>query len=449
MSLRSLAFSILLSGNALAAPTLVLNDPLTAPQASGQTVTGGTFSSAGWTRDSFQSQIVYDLGNSITAGRVIFEMDGVNGVDHGVGGFPDCRAIFGAVDSNGSGDIDGPGNENVQFLWAWAMEETDYCNGGPGGFERTHKMKLLVHGGAPEEPGEPMSDPLSWDITTFYTFEIGWDQNHAWLLRDGAMVLDQVYPSAPVIMNMRYVFLGTVHRYDAGVKNATFRNLEIWDDGGPTNPPPTDSGTCLSAGSLTPAHGGGLSADLSVTYSHCEGASAFRIVQLWVGDEVASGVPALSLGYEAGELHLDGSAEACAPGDPTVLTSSHGSLDCAKTTVTQSGNDVIVSWSLGFDAQSFAGTHQVFVDAKGGTGSPEPRLGWTNLGTFTVSSSWTDGGLATGGTDGAGNPARGSTLADDSGCGCRTSRSGGATPWMFLALLLVCRRRMANRCNEV
>lgn len=241
---------------AIAAPKLILDDPLTAPFGSSQTVTGGSFSGGGWTRDGFDSQLLYDLGGPITAGRIVFEMDGVNGVDHGVGGFPDCRAIFAAVDDNGSGNIQEPGNDNVQLLWAWAMEETDYCNLGPGGFERTHKMKLLVNTMGAEEPGEPMSDPLVWDQTKFYTYEIGWDENHAWLLRDGAEVLDMPYPSAPIIMQLRYVFLGTVHRYDAGVKGATFRNLKVYDDEGPPIPSGTGGGAG-AAGAAGTAGGGG------------------------------------------------------------------------------------------------------------------------------------------------------------------------------------------------
>jgi len=138
------------------------------------------------------------------------------------------------------------------------MEETDYCNGGPGGFERTNKMKLLVHTTGASEPGEPMSDPLSWDAATFYTYEIGWNESHAWLHRDGAVVLDIDYPSAPVIMNLRYVFLGTVNRYKSGVKNATYRNLVVYDDGGPVA---ADAGTGGSAGSTATDAGLGDAAE--------------------------------------------------------------------------------------------------------------------------------------------------------------------------------------------
>lgn len=434
----ALALAGLLQAGVALAATVVLDDPLTAPIGAGQTVTGGTFSSAGWTRDSFDSQIIYDLGKPITAGRVVFAMDGVNGVDHGVGGFPDCRAIFAAVDNNGSGNIDDPGNLDVQFLWAWAMEETDYCNGGPGGLDRTDRMKLLVHTTGASEPGEPMSDPLLWDITQFYTYEIGWDENHAWLHRDGAVVLDIAYPSAPIIMNLRYVFLGTVNRYKSGVKNATYRNLVVYDDGGPAavdaGADSGDAGTCMSAGPLAPPNGSGTSASLVVPYTHCEGASAFRVVQIWVGDQVAAGTPAVSASYEAGLLHLDGSSDACAPGDKKTLSSANGALDCGATTVSDAGNTRTVSWALSFDATGFAGTHKVFADAKGGTGTPEPRLGWTELGSFDViaggsDAGWSDAG-ASGGAGGAaaagGGPSRGSTAGGDSGCGCRIPRAPGA-----------------------
>ncbi|MBK7579963.1 MAG: hypothetical protein IPI67_07120 [Myxococcales bacterium] len=429
-SLSLLTLLLTATGPALAAPTLVLDDPLTQAKSSGQTVNGGSFGAGGWTRDSFESQIIYDLGASVTAGRLTFEMNGVNGTNHGAGGFPDCRAIFAAVDNNGSGNIDDPGNESVQFLWAWAMEETDYCNGGPGGLERTNKMKLLVHTGGSDEPGEPMSDPLVWDETKFYSYEIGWDTSHAWLFRDGVTVLDQIYPAAPNILAMRYIFLGTVKRYKSGVKNATYRNLKLWDDGGPSPTDggvPTDAGTdaggaCLTAGALSPTNGSGTQAKLSVTYSSCEGASALRVVQLWVGDEVKGGAPAVSVSYEAGQLRLDGSAESCAPGASQVLTSSYGSLDCATTSVSAQGNELLVSWALSFDASKFSGNHQVFVDAKGGSGTPEPRLGWTALGTFTVGNSLIDGGKLDGGAGSSGGT---SPAAEDSGCGCRLPGSSG------------------------
>jgi hypothetical protein len=38
----------------------------------------------------------------------------------------------------------------------------------------------------------------------------------------------------------------------------------------------------------------------------------------------------------------------------------------------------------GFDVDRFAGERGVFFDAKGGSGDPEPRLGWTRMGSFTV-----------------------------------------------------------------
>lgn len=441
--------SLAWAATARAAPTLLLDDPLTQPKGGGQTVSGGTFSAKGWTRDGFDSQIIYDLGKGITAGRLQFEMDGVNGTSHGVGGFPDCRAIFAAVDNNGSGDIDDPGNESVQFLWAWAMEETDYCNGGPGGLERTNKMKLLVHTGGASEPGEPMSSPLVWDESQFYQYEIGWDQSHAWLLRDGVTVLDQVFPSAPILMNMRYVFLGTVKRYKAGVKNATYRNLKLWDDGGPTAGDGGTSdaggadagGSCLEAGPLSPANGSGQAAVLGVDYTHCSGAAALRVVQLWVGDQVSGGTPAVSASYEAGQLRLDGATESCAPGESKVLVSTHGSLDCAGSSVTSAGDVLSVKWAVAFDLASFSGSHKVFVDAKGGSGTPEPRLGWTELGTFTVGTTTLDGGKLDGGGGGASG---GTTPAADSGCGCRIERNGHE-PWGLSAPLLLVMGAWARR----
>ena len=94
------------------AQVLVLDDPLTSEGEAVIRRDGGRFSADGWTRDGFASRLVFDLGRAITRGRMRFEMDGVNGRDHGSGGTPPCRAIFAAIDSDGSGNL---GNQNYEI----------------------------------------------------------------------------------------------------------------------------------------------------------------------------------------------------------------------------------------------------------------------------------------------------------------------------------------------
>jgi len=217
-----LALPLLLAAPA-AAQELVLDDPLTAPYGASQERRGGTFSAAGWNRgDDFESKLIYDLGRYITHGKIEFEMDGVNGRDHGAGGWPDCRAIFAALDSDGAGDL---GNQNI---WIWAMDSTEICNGDAGGPPRTNRMKLLLRTLVDPEPGEPMSEELAWTESRFYRYEITWDENGGVMRRDGDVVLRNEF-ATPRPMQMRYVFLGTIQRYRAGVHDATYRNLKVWD----------------------------------------------------------------------------------------------------------------------------------------------------------------------------------------------------------------------------
>ena len=64
------------------------------------------------------------------------------------------------------------------------------------------------------------------------------------------------------------------------------------------------------------------------------------MVQLWVGDAVQAGLPALNLGYDnvAGLFYGEG-AQTCAPGAAATLDTAYGSLDCAGSWVAGSGTD--------------------------------------------------------------------------------------------------------------
>lgn len=191
-------------------------------------------------------------------------------------------------------------------------------------------------------------------------------------------------------------------------------------------PPQHGGDPCLQAIALEPAAGQGATEVFRATYRHCEGAATFRVVQLYVGDEVLASVPSVNLGYEAGRFFLEDAAGDCAPGDAATLVSVHGTLDCATSTVTPMGDDLVVEWSIAFDTAGFAGIHGIFFDAKGGAGDPEPRLEWTQMGTFVVApDAGTTGTASTTGVDDGGDAS--GTGADAATTSTDAETSGAST----------------------
>jgi MYXO-CTERM domain-containing protein len=191
----------------------------------------------------------------------------------------------------------------------------------------------------------------------------------------------------------------------------------------------------ITAVSLDPSAGWGASEIFTARYRHCAGASTFRIVQLTVGDAVDA-PDAVALGYENGVFFAG--TESCLPGEArTIRGVASGALDCARSSVRDEGTDRIVEWAIDFDPAVFAGPHQVFFDAKGGP-DPEPRLGWTPMGTFTVTDAPPpprDAGRS--GLDAG----RGGGRDMIGGCGCRAApRSSTPIAWIVLALAFVRRR---------
>jgi hypothetical protein len=213
-----------------------------------------------------------------------------------------------------------------------------------------------------------------------------------------------------------------------GSSTRIFRGVQ--GSGVPCNPADPFSGV-----SVTPASGSGPEAAFVAHYSHCEGADAFRVVQLRVTNVVDAAEPAVALGFENGQFDLDG--QPCTPGEATELSSTYGSLDCANSSVTTNGNELVATFAVSFDTFTFAGGRGLFVDAKGGSVTPEPRLGWTEVGSWNVQTEAGGGGTSGLGGSGGGDPARGSVV-EDSGCGCRVGAraSSHGLVWLLLAALL-------------
>lgn len=206
--------------------------------------------------------------------------------------------------------------------------------------------------------------------------------------------------------------------------------------------PGCDPAAPFSVPSVAPASGTGAEQAFVTRIAHCEGADAFRIVQLRVTKVVDAQEPAVAPAFEAGAFHLD--SQSCTPGLAIDLVSTYGSLDCAGSSVVEDGDEIAVTFALRFDVSTFAGERGLYMDAKGGSISPEPRLGWTEVGSWTVAASTAGSGGSSGGAPGD----RGGVSGDDSGCGCRSagksSSSSAAALLSALVVLMFARRRQAR-----
>jgi hypothetical protein len=138
----------------------------------------------------------------------------------------------------------------------------------------------------------------------------------------------------------------------------------------------------LKAISVQPTNGYGCGTTFVAGYSHSQGAGTFRIVQLWIGLEVVSDTPMMGAALENGLFQTAG--QSCLPGEDKVIEAEYGSLDCAASSFYDQGNERWVNFAITFNTETFAGKKGIFFDAKGGEGDPEPRLGWTEMGVFTV-----------------------------------------------------------------
>nr|MDQ3037241.1 hypothetical protein [Myxococcota bacterium] len=250
---------------------------------------------------------------------------------------------------------------------------------------------------------EPFANPGAWTGAPV-RLRVEWGGGHSRLLRDGVEVVGVDWSASGIAFGPHdlHMMIGSP-RNDGGLAampiGAVFSDLVIDGELGPistcpgeTTPDagvPTDAGMerCteenrLAAIALTPDDGRGERAMLRATYQHCDGADAFRAVEILVGDDVAS-PDVVRATYEDGQLALG--TERCTPGEARTLRTTLGALDCASTTVSRSVDDLTIDWAFDLDATTFAGTHDVFFDAYGpGRLMPEVRLGWTRMGTFTV-----------------------------------------------------------------
>jgi len=129
----------------------------------------------------------------------------------------------------------------------------------------------------------------------------------------------------------------------------------------------------------------GAATSMTATYSDADGASDITQAYISVGPEAA---PASSLyGYYNAATNLlylrntDGSfAGGFAPGSANVITTPLGSLNCAATTVSISGNQLAVTWNL-TPGVTLAGTNTVSLNV---FDSLNESSGWVNFFSWSI-----------------------------------------------------------------
>jgi len=161
---------------------------------------------------------------------------------------------------------------------------------------------------------------------------------------------------------------------DAGAAGA-WAKFGAWTIGGPSTV--SLAPTALTSTANTPE-------TLTATYADGAGAAALNKVQICVGgltapstSQYAEYVPATNLLYlfNASNVAVGGFA----PGSSNVISTTLGSLNCAATTVTKSGNDLAVSWNI-TPAAALVGAQAVYLQANdAGTAGP-----WSKFGAWTI-----------------------------------------------------------------
>ncbi len=409
------------AGRARAAEVIYVDHPLTSaptPKVAAVTVgsRGGSFGPEGWTTTGDEDAIWFLIPATLPKARVEVSVKGISnavldGEEH------DLLVTYGDTDRTEPVEYS-PAYRNNNFKTNLRIfgSASPAAGGRPGG---ANKLELrLCPSGPPGHsescaPGCPdiftvgylggPPEAIPWDPATAYRFRVWWAPGAIHYTRgvEPEVRLDHPGTLAPKQLRVRIGSPrhgnGSPNRMPKGI---TFKDLVIAGEPGAETPvcgaaadagtdaatTPTDAGctTGLSASDLSMVNEAGR-----VEYRHCTGGT-LRVAQFWVGDVVDATSPSLTGGYEAGKLFVG--AQSCTPGDPVVLSSTHGSLDCARTKVVASAGRLTVDWAIRLDPTTLgAAPRGFFVDAKGGT--PELRLGWTKVGMFSIGGAVADAGI--------------------------------------------------------
>ena len=167
-----------------------------------------------------------------------------------------------------------------------------------------------------------------------------------------------------------------------------------------------------------PAAGTGDEVQLSIGVGDACGSEAITTMAVTLADDPRE-PGGVRVDYANGVLVYEG--QSCALAEDVALSGAYGTLDCARSGIGAGTDDVVLGLALAFEA-TFEGEHGIWVDAT----DSEGRLGWTQVGTFTVADVYVEDDAP----------------ADvDPGCACATSTTGAGWLVLTVAFGLISRRR--------
>ncbi len=351
--------------------------------AAGGIVVGGSFSAAGFA-PSNNGGIDFDFGPEVdfSVGSIEFDIEGLQPLDG--------EELSGGKVSLFS--LCGDGADDNEYIGFQKMSP-DYRDGhifryGMDDDGLADNWDAVVITGAGFGCYYSIADP-PWTADETHHIEASWGPSGLELdIDDGAFFCSKPGNGDSFDPADKFFVVGNRCQHYANQHPiASIRNLRLWgtwvEEPTPTpEPEPPCDGELIQANGIEPADAAGEGAVFQARYGHCLGAEAFRVVQLMVADEVAADAPNVHVAWSEGAFWYE--EQSCEMGSPTVLDGAWGSLDCEHSAAFYVGNELVVDFALGFDVATFAGSHGLWFDAKGGPGDEEPRLGWTLVGSYTV-----------------------------------------------------------------
>ena len=187
----------------------------------GATISGGTFiPGVGWQTSSASDQITWDLGQTVRAGSLSFQ---VTGIHANVGGCQMGVCYYVGLFDDESGD------KATAYDGAAFIESRFHTNGQ----ENFHDVFKLQTGIGDGNILEPLTSTIGWAPDETHTIRIDWEplgptQGRAWLYIDGQEA-DLNYPAyySDPETPWRYLMLGTTNYKGLawGMVNATYSDL--------------------------------------------------------------------------------------------------------------------------------------------------------------------------------------------------------------------------------
>jgi hypothetical protein len=146
-----------------------------------------------------------------------------------------------------------------------------------------------------------------------------------------------------------------------------------------------------ATGALTPkslTSAAGSSKSLKAVYTDVSGYRDFSAVDILVTDDGVANAIWVNYNQSANKLALRNDAgtayqpETCAPGEVRILKNTQGSLNCAKTTMSGTGSNLIMVWDITPTVPSIASVPKKIMVR--GSDSMHHTTNWVQKGSWTI-----------------------------------------------------------------